>query len=262
MPHGTYARSDNASFPATLSDFRLDKFEVTVGRFRKFVAAYSQNMISSGAGKNPNNAADPGWDPAWNANLPATAAALVDTANGTTCVSGFQTWTPSPGPNENRPINCVTWFEAYAFCAWDGGRLPTEAEWNYAAAGGSEQRPFPWGPTVPSADAKLAIYGCFFKGTGTCFGVDDIASVGSVPAGNAKWGQSDLGGNVFEWVLDSGGSYSNPCVDCANIPTSNQRQVRGGDFKGSTYFIYSYQRSTLTATQRNLGQGMRCARAP
>jgi sulfatase modifying factor 1 len=50
------------SYPVTVSDFRLDAYEITVGRFRKFVAAYSQNMLPTGAGKNPNNASDPGWD--------------------------------------------------------------------------------------------------------------------------------------------------------------------------------------------------------
>ncbi len=48
------------------------------------------------------------------------------------------------GSNENQPINCVTWYEAFAFCISDGGYLPTAAEWNYAAAGGSDQRAYPF----------------------------------------------------------------------------------------------------------------------
>jgi sulfatase modifying factor 1 len=92
------------SYPATVSDFRLDKFEITVGRFRKFVAAYSQGMIASGAGKNPNNSNDPGWNTTWNASLPATAAALQIAV---ACNSSAQTWTLSAGTNENKPMNCI-----------------------------------------------------------------------------------------------------------------------------------------------------------
>jgi len=57
--------------------------------------------------------------------------------------------------------------QSHAFCIWDGGFLAGEAEWNYAAAGGSEQRSYPWGSTVPGANAKLAVYGCYYNGSGT-----------------------------------------------------------------------------------------------
>ena len=69
----------------------------------------------------------------------------------TTCAPS--TWTPSPvsgsASQENLPINCVDWAEAYAFCIWDGGFLPSEAEWEYAAAGGSLQLDYPWGSAGP-----------------------------------------------------------------------------------------------------------------
>jgi len=54
-------------------------------------------------------------------------------------------------------MNCVNWYLAFAFCTWASSRLPTEAEWNYAAAGGDEQRRYPWGNEDPGADIALAV---------------------------------------------------------------------------------------------------------
>jgi formylglycine-generating enzyme required for sulfatase activity len=265
VPGGTFNRSNDATYPATVSGFRLDDYEVTVGRFRKFVAAYSQNMIAAGAGKNPNNAADPGWDTSWNASLPADATALTSTSY-VKCAGGPPyVWTDSAGANENLPMGCIDWYEADAFCIWDGGRLPTESEWNYAAAGGSEQRLYPWGAAVPGANANLAVYGCYFNGTGTCTGITHIAPVGSVSAGNGKWGQSDLAGNVFEWVLDW---YVSPysqtsCTNCADLTAATGRTYRGGGSAyGASYLLTAYRGGSGGPTDRGGDQGVRCARGP
>jgi sulfatase modifying factor 1 len=276
---GTFYRSydgegsyTSKAYPATVSDFRLDKFEITVGRFRKFVAAYSQNMIPAGAGKNPNDASDPGWNAAWNTSLPTDAAALAASLHGTN-----QTWTPNAGANEDRPVNYINWLEASAFCIWDDGRLPTEAEWNYAAAGGSEQRRYPWGAAAPGAN--LAVYGCDYNPhVGYCpGGVADIALVGSVSAGNGKWGQADLAGNLSEWTLDWAVSpyAQTPCINCANT-TEGQKQwdgneaakvIRGGSFvpdnsdlPASSSLLSSYRGSNYQQGN-NYPVGSRCARS-
>jgi formylglycine-generating enzyme required for sulfatase activity len=258
-----FNRSNDATHPATVSDFRLDNYEISVGRFRKFVAAYSQTMTASGAGKNPNNNSDTGWDTAWNANLPADAAAL---AAAVKCNATYQTWTDSPGTPaaESRPMNCIDWYEAYAFCIWDGGRLPTEAEWNYAACGGSEQRLYPWGATAPGGDANLAVYACYFNGSfGNCTGVTNIAPVGSVSAGNGKWGQSDLAGNVYEMVQDWYVSpYSDPCTNCSYNVSSTGRVIRSGSFADALSTVRSTSRDVFGPTNRDAYDGARCARSP
>jgi sulfatase modifying factor 1 len=211
VPGGTYNRSNDPSYPATVSDFRLDKYEVTVGRFRKFVDAYSQNMVVPGAGKNPNNAEDPGWEGIWS-TLPVDADELRAELN---CDTPFQTWTDAPGDNESLPMTCLSAELANAFCTWDGGRVPTEAEWNYAAAGGNEQRKYPWGTQEPGEDSAHAI-----------FGDSSVAPVGSISAGQGRWGHADLAGNVDEWTRDYHSSYRMPCVDCMNLEPRFDHVVR------------------------------------
>jgi sulfatase-modifying factor enzyme 1 len=119
--------SGNTNSPASVSDFRLDKYLVTVGRFRAFVDEGMGTQAKSprqdeGA---HSKIAGSGWDVSWNANLVATTADLIAALQ---CDSRFQTWTDSPAANEHRPLNCITWYEAMAFCAWDQGYLPTEAD--------------------------------------------------------------------------------------------------------------------------------------
>jgi len=173
-------------------------------------------------------------------------------------MGGATTWTDLPGANEARPINCITWFEAFAFCVWDGGRLPTEAEWNYAAAGGTEQRAYPW--SSPSTDMTIDFAHAVFTPSGTP-PYTPIANVGSTsPTGNAKWGHADMAGNMWDWNLDWFSGYPNPCVDCANLAPSPFRVLRGGSFMndGPTQLV-SF-RSDGDPSARNFDIGMRCAR--
>jgi len=180
VPCGSFYRSyDGVTYlgtnnPATVSDFRLDLYEVTVGRFRKFVNAGGGTQSTPpvvGAGAHPK-IAQSGWGLNWYQNLPVDTAALKASL---ACDGAFHTWTDNPGANETRPIGCVDYYVAFAFCIWDGGRLPTEAEWNYAAAGGDEQREYPWGSGV---DLSFASYGCTGDGFGGCT-LADILSVGT-----------------------------------------------------------------------------------
>ena len=274
---GTYYRgfdravdpdSGNTSNPATISDFRLDKYEVSVGRFRKFLDAGFGNQNNPPvvrAGAHPNLQGS-GWDATWNSLLPANTVAL---ATQLKCDpdGGTQTWTDAATSvvNESRPINCVSWYVAMAFCAWDGGYLPTEAEWMYAAGGGTEQRALPW--SIPASalvldPTKSSYYdgtNCVGDGAAGCL-ITDLLPVGSRPAGDARYGQSDLGGNVAEWTLDYTGAYPGNCTDCAQLAPTTTRQLRGGSFTDGKRFERVAFKVGLTPATSSPTAGIRCAR--
>ena len=245
----------------TVSDFYLDEFEVTVGRFRKFLEKYDQEGTKpkAGAGAHPKIPGS-GWQAEWDRQLYKTASPLKVLLK---CNEKYHTWRDVAGETEQLPINCVTWYEAFAFCAWDGGRLPTEAEWEYAAAGGNENRLYPWGSAAP--DKTRASYDCLYDGSasGNCL-FADIAKVGMLPAGQGRWGHKDLAGNVWEWVLDwydadwysTGGKE---CTDCANLTSAFNRVEHGGGFTGSASWLRGATRSSgAIPTERR--DGFRCAR--
>jgi formylglycine-generating enzyme len=272
---GTFNRSNDPSYPATISSFRLDKYEVTVGRFRKFVAAVvggwtpaegsgKHTHLNSGAGLSSSAGAgnELGWDATWNADLPSLQATW-DGASNLGCAPTYQTWTPTRGANETKPINCVSWFQSAAFCIWDAGFLPSESEWNYAAAGGSAQSAYPWGEMAPGLDADLAVYGCYFNGGGTCTGVANIAPVGSIVAGNGlSYGQADLAGSVFEWTQDWSARYSASCSNCASLQIDSDRSIRGGSFYDYSGPLLSSHRAGREPDKHNFNIGVRCARTP
>jgi formylglycine-generating enzyme required for sulfatase activity len=255
-----------------VSDFRLDIYEVTVGRFRDFVnagAGTQQNPPPVGAGaRTLGGIADQGgWDASWNGSLMADTAALVAAVN----CNIKQSWTDQPGANESMPMNCITWFEAFAFCVWDGGFLSTEVEWNYAAAGGSEQRAYPW--SQPPGELTLDCSHANFSVLGTpCVGGPQFGAMNRVgsesPRGDGKWGQADLSGNVWEWTLDWAGLYSNPCVDCAFLTAGTDRMIRGGSFVDFSNELRTGARGQVMSppTNRLIGifpsVGVRCARSP
>ncbi len=257
---GTFFLGDGTSTPTTISDFRLDKYEVTVGRFRKFLDAWLAGWRpTAGSGKhthlnNGNGLAssaggfEPGWDAAWASYVGAPNAGAQDVpyspAAGnlgawTTilkCNATYQTWTSTTGANEKKPQNCLNWYDVHAFCIWDGSFLPTNAEWEYAAAGGSEERTYPWGATEP--DDTLAV-----------FQYSPVENVGGRPLGNGKWGQSDLGGNVYETNLDG-------------------RRRGGSHFLPPSYLMTSYDPGGAKAERNGIymgetgASGGRCARRP
>jgi formylglycine-generating enzyme required for sulfatase activity len=260
--------------PATVSAFNLDKYPVTVGRFRRFVAAWNSGAgwspppgsgkhVHLNGGKGLTNSGAPGsYEPGWvaadDANLAPTTANLTSGCSD----PAYATWTAAAGSQESLPINCVNWYEAYAFCIWDGGFLPSEAEQEYAAAGGSQEREYPWGATSPGTSSQYANYGCYYpNGSGSCTGVTNIAPVGTASGSAGLWGQLDLAGGVFTWGLDWYAGYA-ACTDCAYLTPATSRAGRGGFFNSGTTYLAPTYRLFGTPGYRGHGNGFRCARVP
>lgn len=291
LPGGSYNRFNDDRFPARVSTFALDTFEVTGGRFRAWVEATDGDLRSSappeGGGAHPKIDGS-GWRSEWNEMLPTTRAevdrmlgpeetdgAIRACQYGTNIDdSGALTWWTEQLDRrvkdknkgkatvlaentkealDRKPLNCIPWHVLFAFCVWDGGRLPTDAEFGFAYAGGSEQRPFPWGTVEESGLVHLAnrkdlsrvpVFDPFaeyvsarlydetvgpnvfednysFTYGGKFMAKTDnathIAPVGKKPLGNGKWGHADLGGGMFEWMLDEGPIREGECNDCANV---------------------------------------------
>jgi formylglycine-generating enzyme required for sulfatase activity len=229
---------------ATVAAFTLDKYEVTVSRFQRFVAAYDAwrgagNPVS-GAGAH-SLIASSGWQGGW--PLPASASELT---RGVQCEGPYRTWGAS---NQQLPMNCVNWFVAFAFCAWDGQRLPTEAEWEDAAAGGDQSRTYPWGST-PAPDVNHAV-----------FNDGDILSVGSKPRGAGRWGHLDLAGSTWEWALDWYNTYPTSCTNCASVTSGSLRVMRGGSWVYTASDLRAANRGSMYPSFLDNSIGFRCARS-
>jgi formylglycine-generating enzyme required for sulfatase activity len=126
----------------------------------------------------------------------------------------------------DHPVVQVSWMDAEAYCAWTGGRLPTEAEWEKAASG-MEERMFPWGNEV--ADCERADF--LATGERGCEG--DTAPVESRPAGRTPIGVAGLAGNAREWVADwfAPDYYRHsPELNPRGPELGEQRSIRGGSW--------------------------------
>jgi formylglycine-generating enzyme required for sulfatase activity len=159
-----------------------------------------------------------------------TDAGQCSEPNGSPTVgdAGLCNW-HTPG-NDDHPVNCVNWSEGEAFCDWAGGRLPSEAEWEYAARSGTLQRKYPWGDVDPTCqyavmdDPEHPLPGC---------GRGRTMPVCSKQAGSTAQGLCDMAGNAWEMVRDHWhDTYDGAPTDgSAWEGTSGHRVDRGGSFQ-------------------------------
>jgi formylglycine-generating enzyme required for sulfatase activity len=152
------------------------------------------------------------------------------------------------------PINCVDWKQAVAYCAWSGGRLPTEAEWEFAARG-NDDRLYPWGKQRPNMFRLNMV--------GKDDGWEYTAPVGSYSKGASPFGVLDMAGNVWEWTADVYGPYpADPQHDPQSTRSDASPHVnRGGSWDDyDPYKVRAAKRSSGGLGNRSNNLGFRCAR--
>lgn len=164
------------------------------------------------------------------------------------------------------PVVHVSWEQAATYCSWVGGRLPTEAEWEYAARG-PQGNLFPWGETFDGRRLNYCDANCWFAWRDHQFddGYADTAPVGSYPSGASWCGALDLAGNVWEWVSDgySADGYAHaPSVSPpgaeASFPESAERVLRGGSWGVEPVYVNSAYRWHALPDRTKIYWGFRC----
>jgi formylglycine-generating enzyme required for sulfatase activity len=182
------------------------------------------------------------------------------------CVQAGRCRPPSFAPGTpwfglaSHPVVGVDWDDAARYCAWVGGRLPTEAEWERAARG-LDERTFPWGWQW---DEGRANHGAL---RAECRDDEDghpyTAPVGSYPEGVSPVGALDMAGNVMEWVADAmeeGPFPSNRVVAPRAAPSGALRVARGGGWNHVSFALRTTWRTGVPAGTRERNLGFRCAR--
>ena len=223
-----------------LSQFYMDKYEVTVEQYAAFL-----NRLGS------YERACEGVDCAWPSELAGYTSYLIRQDLGDGTVQYF----PTTG-YASYPVNHVSWYGAKVYCESVGARLPTEAEWEYAARG-TDGRIYPWGNTQPEPDGTLAIF--------QSESYDNLQPVDALPDGASPFGVFGMAGSLWEWTADW---YKETWYEESNIsnPTGPEtgfaRVIRGGawPFNNQADRIRATNRSSLTPDFISSAVGFRCVR--
>ncbi len=156
------------------------------------------------------------------------------------------------------PVAGITQAEAATYCAWAGGRLPTEEEWEKAARGDSRRR-FPWGRFY---HARLANRGRPPLRPDPADGFRWAAPVGSFPDGASAYGVLDMAGNVYEWTSSVPSAADFEALGFASQDTAPYRVLRGGSWSHPAAALRVTHRGLLLATDARIDVGVRCAYDP
>ncbi|MFN2110366.1 MAG: SUMF1/EgtB/PvdO family nonheme iron enzyme, partial [Anaerolineae bacterium] len=176
----------------------------------------------------------------------------------TTCDWGTPTY---QNPDlEDHPVVCVSWEDARSYCAWAGGRLPTEAEWEYAARG-PDGNIYPWGDTFDDTRLNFCDVNCAEEWADTMAddGYAQTAPVAFNSSGDSWCGASDMAGNVWEWLADWYGAYPSGSQTNPEGPTSGDRRViRGGSWNNNMLHLRSVNRDWDWPADASSNVGFRC----
>ncbi|HOX46343.1 MAG TPA: SUMF1/EgtB/PvdO family nonheme iron enzyme [Myxococcota bacterium] len=235
---------ENPGRKVWLRAFRIDRNEVTTGQFRACVAAgacSAEGITVQRMSGQPFTTHD--WACNW-----------------------------GQPRREEHPINCVSWEQARAYCAWAGKRLPTEAEWEKAARGSADRRRFPWGDQGLESSVRRAnvvdqwaldkFSRDFAKEEKYSDGYEGTSPVGAFPEGRSPYGALDMAGNVCEWVADryaADAHATGPNEDPKGAKDGDKRVFKGGSFGRSSPESRISRRDGFDPTDQYAGLGFRCA---
>ena len=156
------------------------------------------------------------------------------------------------------PVAGVSHGEAQRYCRWGGGRLPTEAQWERAARGGSQRR-YPWGQHYNS---RVANHGDGRGDVDLLDGYRFAAPVGALSDGRSAHGLHDMGGNVWEWTADfyADSAYEqHRGVDPRGPAHGEGHVIRGGSWRSPPYTLRATHRGSLRPDDARPDVGFRCA---
>jgi serine/threonine-protein kinase len=236
--------SELPEHPVKLDSFWIDKYEVTNKRYAEFLNFWG-NQQEGGV--------------TW-LELESEFC-LVEKH------SGFY-W-PKIGYADH-PVIDVSWYGAKAYCEWVGGRLPTEAEWEYAASG-PDNFTYPWGNEYDctrgnfhdwtNENDPLIIPGVGERG---CDGFEHTSPVDAFPAGASWIGALDMAGNVWDWTADWGGSFypTGLQINPAGPETGTEKVVRGGSWNNHQMSVRTTFRGDYRPINRSYYIGFRCVYSP
>ncbi len=212
-----------------LDEFYIDQYEVTNAHYAAFLREQGNQEEGGVNWLNPDSSRLSGDGKAWE------------------IAAGY----------DDHPVTGISWYGAKAYCAWRGGRLPTEAEWEKAARG-DDQRTYPWGEAI---DCHLANYG-----NDEC-GIQDTTPVGAYLAGVSPYGAYDMAGNVWEWVADwyDENYYKNSPSENPTGPKDEENKsskvLRGGGWIYSEGYARAPGRDSAGPADQAGGIGFRCVGA-